>query len=86
MTSIRIFNYVNGEETSLLPGASIYIGNTFCASVPEDIEVNQQIDIDCVDSNGEKLEQGINGESIKIEVMTREYGILPITGLKVFAY
>jgi hypothetical protein len=36
-----------------------------------------------VDQNGDKITEGINGEFIKFEVMTRAYGILPITGLEI---
>lgn len=86
VTGLKIFNYDNGGEVSLLPGASVYIDNTLCAQVPTDIELNQYIFIDCVDYEGNKITEGINGEFIKIEVMTREYGILPVTGLKVFVY
>lgn len=42
--------------------------------------------MDCVDQNGDKVTEGINGDFIKFEVMTRAYGILPITGLEILTF
>ena len=38
-----LFNYVNGDENGLLAAATVYIGNTLCAVLPDDLPENEKV-------------------------------------------
>lgn len=49
ITSVSFYNYQNGDTSSSLSGSYIYVGNTICAIIPDNLPLNQQVTIDCLD-------------------------------------
>jgi hypothetical protein len=45
------------------------------------MENYEYVSIDCVDLSGRKMNEGISGEFLYIEVRQRSLGVLPICGL-----
>ena len=63
---MNLFNYVNGNQPSILGGAKVYVDNTLCGTIPQDPTKNDLLSVTCVDSNNNPYPTGISGRIIKI--------------------
>jgi hypothetical protein len=76
---VKIFNTLNGADSSLLASAEVWVGETYCGKLPKAPKLETTISVQCQSEDG----QGILGSSI--EIRGHQVGTMMICNPQVFA-